>query len=170
MYTKLVLMFLFSANFAVAQYNFKLNKKRYFTISTFIDPGSSIKENGLDIVGEIEYVGLMYVKAGFESFSVLTGGYQDIHGAIGINFTAGSLEKTRFYTGCRIAKVNRGHENAYRINYGLESGVDYNISNKLFIGLRSTIDLRRDQEIFGWTPERKFSGFLRIGYQIFSKS
>lgn len=170
MHTKLILLFLFSANFAVAQYNLKLNKQRYFTISTSIDPMSSLKENGLDIVGEIEYVGIMYVKAGFESFSVLAGGYRDIHGAIGINFTAGYSEKIRFYTGCRIAKVNRGHENAYRINYGLEAGVDYNISSKLFIGLRSTIDLRRDQEIFRWMPERKFSGFLRIGYRIFPNS
>jgi len=54
----------------------------------------------------------------------------------------------------------------FSINFGLESGIDYNISENIFIGLRATYDRRNEQEIiFGWEPETKFSGFLRIGYK-----
>ena len=146
-----------------AQDGFRFNDIEYFTVSTSIDPTSSIKEKGLDIVGEIEYVGLIYAKVGIESFSKLTGGYQDIHYGVGLNFTSGYFNTLRYYVGWRQAKVDR--DGGWRINHGVEAGIDYNASEHFFVGLRATVDKRYDQEILGWTPETKFSGFVRLGYK-----
>lgn len=163
--TTTAILMLIIVNSLHAQRNFRINKKEYFTVSSSIDPTSSFKEKGLDFVGEIEYVGQIYTKVGVEYFSALTGGYRDIHAGMGVNFTSGLYEKTRFYAGVRTAKVNRGGEGAFRVIYGLEGGIDHTISDHMFIGLRATLDKRTDQEIFGWQPELKFSGFIRIGYR-----
>jgi len=157
---------IFISNYIFAQ---KINKTEFFTVSTSIDINSSIKEDGLNIVAEIEYVGVIYAKLGIERFEALTGGYRDIHGALGLNLTNNN-ERLRIYSGFRAAKVNRGHEGAYRINYGLEAGIDYDITENIFIGLRTALDKRYDQEIFGWNPENKVSGFIRLGYKWKYKS
>jgi hypothetical protein len=163
------------SNLAISQDGFRFNPREYFTVSLSVDPTSSIKENGLDIVSELEYVGPLYAKVGFESFSALTGGYRDFHFSIGPSFTSGYFENIRYYTGFRMARVDRGPAlgvppGAFRINYGLEAGIDYDISDDFFVGLRATLDKRYDQEIFGWTPETKFSGFIRVGYKWYYKN
>lgn len=159
----LLLALLFLSNI-YSQNGLRFNKTEFFTISTSIDPSSSYKEKGLDIVGEIEYAGSIYIKAGFESFSVLQGGYTDVHWSLGINLTSGYLEQWRYYAGLRTALVFR--DSGYAINYGLETGIDYNINDNFFIGLRSTYDYRLEQKvIFNWEPELKLSGFIRIGYR-----
>lgn len=159
------LVLLMMVQFLAAQHGLRFNTTEFFTISTSIDPSSSVKEAGVDIAAEIEYAGPIYAKAGFESFSALYGGYRDLHTAIGINLTTGLYEKLRFYGGIRMAMVWRGSDGAYRPIYGVEGGVDYDLSESFFIGIRGTIDKRYDQEIFGWTPELKPSGFIRIGYK-----
>jgi hypothetical protein len=159
------LILLGTVQFLTAQHELRFNATEFFTISGSVDPVSSINESGLDIVGEIEYVGFIYAKAGFESFSALYGGYRDVHGAVGINLTTGLYEKARFYGGIRLAKVDRGSDGAFRPIYGIEGGIDFDFTNKFFIGIRGTIDKRYDQEIFGWTPELKCSGFIRMGYK-----
>lgn len=147
-----------------AQYQFRFLDLEYFTLSTSIDPTSSIKEKGLDIVGEGEVVaGFFYAKLGAESFSVLTGGYKDVHAGLGLNFTSGYFNEVRYYAGIRSAVVFR--DSGFRWNPGLEAGIDYNLGNNYFVGLRSTLDKRYDQEILGWKPELKFSGFVRLGYK-----
>lgn len=163
-----MLISLVAIQFINAQHGLRINSREFFTISTSIDPFGSIKEQGLDIVGEIEYVGFIYAKAGFESFAALYGGYTEIHGSMGLNLTAGMFEKVRLYGGLRLAKVNRGSY-GFRPIYGIEGGVDYDISERFFIGIRGTIDKRYDQEIFGWSPELKCSGFIRLGYKWFYK-
>jgi hypothetical protein len=166
---KLLVLSLLTAQLVIAQNGIRFNKTEFFTLSTSIDPTSSIKMDGLDIVAEIEYAGFIYAKAGFESFSALYGGYRDVHGAIGINLTTGLFEKTRFYSGIRLARVDRGPKGAYRAIYGIEGGIDYNLSDKFFIGVRATFDKRYDQEIFRWEPELKGSGFIRLGYKWYYK-
>ncbi len=171
----LVLGFLLVSQLNFGQDNFRLNDYEYFTVSTSIDPTSSIKEKGLDIVGEVEYVGVIYTKVGFENFSALKGGYTDIHGVIGLNFTSGYFAKTRYYIGARVAKVYREYKGSYvgwRLNHGLEGGIDYDINDNLFIGLRATYDKRHDQEIlYPNDPiEIKFSGFIRLGYKWYYKN
>lgn len=162
------LMLITQATFAQAPY-FRFNDIEFFTASTSIDPTSSIKENGLDVVGELEYAGLIYAKVGFESFSVLYQGYKDFHYGIGLNFTSGYFNKLRYYVGFRQARVVR--DNTWRINQGLEAGIDYNLNEHLFIGLRSTLDKRNDQEIqdSNLKPEIKLSGFIRLGYKWYYK-
>lgn len=159
------LILLGTVQFLTAQHGLRFNTTEFFTISGSVDPASSIKESGLDILAEIEYVGFIYAKAGVESFSALYGGYRDIHGAVGVNLTTGLYEKTRFYGGIRLAKVDRGPNGAFRPIYGIEGGIDFDFAKKFFIGIRGTIDKRFDQEIFGWTPELQSSGFIRVGYK-----
>lgn len=139
-------------------------EKEYFTASLSVDPISSFKENGLDIVGEIEYEGIIYVKVGFESFSALYGGYTDIHYSIGWNHTT-KFDTFRYYAGFRPALVFR--DGGHAINYGLEAGVDYNVSEDFFIGIRTTLDYRLEQKvIFNWTPQIVPSGYIRFGYRL----
>jgi hypothetical protein len=159
------MILLSSVQFITAQYGLRFNSTEFFTLSGSVDPVSSIKESGLDVVGEIEYVGFIYAKAGFECFSALYGGYRDIHGAIGLNLTTGLYESVRFYGGVRLAKVDRGSDGAFRPIYGIEGGIDFDLTNDFFLGVRGTIDKRYDQEIFGWKPELKSSGFIRVGYK-----
>jgi hypothetical protein len=149
---------------AVQSQSFRLNEKEYFTISASIDPGASIKERGLDIVGEIELVSVVYAKLGFESFSALKGGYTDLHYGIGLNFTSGYFETLRYYIGGRQGVVMRN--GGSNLNFGLEAGVDYNLNDDWAIGLRSTLDKRNDQKIFGWKAETKLSGFVRFCYKF----
>lgn len=166
---KLYILILCSIQFVNGQQGLRLNKIEFFTLSTSVDPSSSFKEKGIDFVGELEYAGSIYVKIGIEGFSALQGGYNDLHWALGLNLTSGLYERSRFYTGLRAACIWRGGEGAYRINYGFESGFDYSLSHNIFMGLRATVDKRSDQEIFGWKPETKFSGFIRIGYKWYYK-
>jgi len=57
-----VIAFLILVSLSVkAQNGFRINKTEFFTISTSIDPSASIKEKGIDIVGEIEYAGSLYL-------------------------------------------------------------------------------------------------------------
>lgn len=167
---KIILALLFT-NIALGQTHtgFRLNPTEFFTVSVFTDPTSSIKENGLDIGTEIEFVGKGgYVKLGVESFSVLEGGYTDLHAGGGISLTSGMYEDWRYYAGARVACVWR--DGGYGINYGAEGGIDYDIAHNLAIGLRATYDYRAEQEIiFNWKPETKFSGFIRICYKWYYK-
>jgi len=159
---KLITLLLFTT--VMQAQNFRFNQSEYFTISTSIDPSASIKESGLDIVGEIEYVGVIYAKMGFESFSALTGGYSDIHYGIGLNFTSGYFDKLRYYIGYRQAVVFR--DGGHNLNFGLEAGLDYSLSDSWAIGMRTTLDKRNDQKIFGWKAETKLSGFVRVCYKF----
>lgn len=70
----LLLVLVLVKQVSFAQDGFRFLDKQYFNISTSIDPTSSIKEQGLDVVGELEFVGPIYAKIGVESFSKLTGG------------------------------------------------------------------------------------------------
>jgi len=159
---KLITLLIFTT--VMQAQNFRFNKSEYFTISTSIDPVASIKESGLDIVGEIEYVGIIYAKIGMESFSTLTGGYSDVHYGIGLNFTSGYFDKLRYYIGYRQAVVFR--DGGHNLNYGLEAGLDYNLNDDWEVGLRTTLDKRNDQKILGWEVETKLSGFVRLVYKF----
>lgn len=165
---KLIIALLFF-NVAMAQTGFRLNPTEYFTARVFVDPTSYIKENGLDLGTEIEFVGKGgYVKLGVESFSVLEGGYTDLHAGGGVTFTSGMYEDWRYYAGVRTACVWRN--GGYGINYGLEGGIDYDVLPNLAVGLRCTYDYRAEQEIiFNWKPETKFSGFVTVSYKWYFK-
>ena len=108
----LLLMFSLSSTFAQPD-RFRINTTEYFTISASVNPLATLDLNDItgrvapSIMGQVEYVGFMYAKVGFESFEALEGGYFDMHAALGINFTSGRWEKFRYYAGVRVARVSR---------------------------------------------------------------
>lgn len=144
---------------------FRFVDTEFFTARLSVDPYASFKEGGINFVSEIEYVGPIYVKVGVESFDVLRGSYRDMHAGLGLSFTSGYFEKVRYYAGVRAAKVHRGSYGAYRLNYGLEAGIDLDIADNWSLGYRATFDKRHDQEIYRWSPEAKLSSFATLSYK-----
>ena len=129
-----------------------------------VDPWASIKEKGINIGFEIEYVGWAYVRTSATSFAALTYGYTDLIGATGINFTSGPHDRIRYYTGGRFGYIQRSY-NLYP-TYGLELGIDYRINNTLLLGMRGTSDKRNDFQIWNTPPEMRQSGFIKLGIKL----
>ncbi|MBC7845568.1 MAG: hypothetical protein H7Y10_03650 [Flavobacterium sp.] len=118
----------------------------------------------MNIGAEIEYNGTVYTRASVTSFSSLQGGYLDLVGAAGINFTSGMWEQLRYYAGIRggiIVRENNGYPTA-----GTECGIDYVINGKWVLGIRATRDKRGDFEFYGEEPEMRNSGFIKIGIKL----
>lgn len=150
---------------AVAQNGLRLNDTEYFTFSASIDPKASITEKSIDLVAEIEYVGAIYAKAGVEYFPGTTPNYFDVHGAVGLNAMIGRFNPTRIYTGIRLGRIFRENKSRGEL-FGLESGIDFPITEKLFIGVRATYDYRNDGIPLGWDSYWRASGFIRIGIKF----
>jgi len=164
---KLLFAFMLVGMTASAQ---QFGTSEYFTASAYVDPAGSIAETGINFGAELELVNYgMYVKAGFQSFDKLEGGYFDVAGAGGVNVTWGIFEEVRTYAGIRLGFIKRG----YKVNdsqtyplFGFESGIDYNVSESFFVGLRSTYDYRSDFLWSGAKEEYQFSGFVRAGFKF----
>lgn len=157
----LIIAFLVIGMVAGAQVRFI--DKEYFTTSIAVDGGASMKEGGIDIVGEIELVSYWkYVKVNVQSFAVLYGGYTDVAGGFGINLTPGIFDKWRLYAGGRLGLISRGQYIFPLV--GSEVGVDYNFRNSnMFVGLRGTYDYRKDFQFSGAPASMRYSSFIRIG-------
>jgi len=164
----LVLAFLVIGMMANAQIQF--GQKEYFTASVYVDTSASVKEGGVNFGSEIELVNYwMYVKAGVQSFGALEGGYFDVSGAMGLNLTSGIFEEMRYYGGIRLGVINRGYKDSDSRPYplfGFEGGIDYNVNEVLFVGLRATADYREDFLYSGANPEYRCSGFVRAGFKF----
>ena len=141
-----------------------LTAQEYFTISTSIDPVATIKDGPLDIVAEIEYVGLIYAKAGFEFFPALEPNYFDVHGGVGPNVMLDRFEKYRAYSGIRLGRIFRENKSRGEL-FGVEVGIDYTINENYFVGLRYTRDYRNDGIVLGWDAYWRDNGSMRIGYK-----
>ncbi len=159
---KSVILLLLVTSFSFAQSNFRLNKAEYFAASIVIDPRASIKEKGLNIGAEIEYVGSVYVKASVTNFAVLKDNYTDIIGSAGLSFTSGYFEKVRYYVGARSGIIKRA---VIYPTLGVECGIDIMITDSAFIGLRSTYDRRGDAKYYEGN-EWVYSGFIKIGIKF----
>lgn len=159
---KQLIILLLITSFTYAQSNFRLNKEEYFTTAVVIDPNASIKEKGLNIGGEIEYVGSIYVKASVTNFAVLQDNYTDVTGSAGLSFTSGYFEKIRYYAGGRLGLIRRA---ATYPTMGVEAGIDVMISDIAFIGIRSTYDKRGDADFYDGDDWR-YSGFVRLGIKF----
>lgn len=156
---KILLAFLAIGMTANAQIRF-INKE-YFTTSIAIDPNATIKD-GINITPELELVSYWkYVKVNSQIQPDLSGGYFDIAGTFGINLTKGRFNKWRAYSGLRLGHIWRGSYGYPLV--GFEGGIDYNINDKIFIGLRSTGDYREDFIFSGAEPSMRYSGIIRIG-------
>lgn len=169
----LIVVMLFVVGVSQAQHEFRLNNTEYFTVGVAINPCASIDCSdiidgyGLSSMVEVEYVGFPYVKVGMESFPQLQGGYFDVHAVVGVNFTSGMYEHFRYYTGFRLARVSRNND--FRVNYGGEVGLDFELSDNFTIGTLGRIDRRFDQEIFFWEVENKFSAWIAFKYKWYWK-
>lgn len=132
--------------------------------NTFFDVifNDEITVRGMHESTEIELVeNAFYVKTGIQVNPGLVGGYIDYAGAIGFNLTSGIFENIRYYGGIRLGTIIR-NGNGYPL-FGYETGFNVDITDKIFIGLRSTYDYRSDNEFWGTDAEYKFNGSIRIG-------
>lgn len=162
-----IAVLVFSLN-ASAQLQFIENE--YITLSGYVDPSASIKECGINFGGEIQLVSnWKYVKAGFQSFNALEGGYFDYTGGFGVNMTSDVFEETRYYAGVRLGFIKRGFLENDPQTYplaGFEGGIDYQLTDSFFVGVRATGDWREDFMWSGAEPEIRYSGFVRCGIKI----
>lgn len=157
---KIGIALIFWSTLCFSQSQFRLNKTEYFTASVVIDPGASIKEKGLNIGAEIEYVGFLYTRLSVTSFAALEDGYTDTTGSIGLSFTSGYFENVRYYVGGRLGFIYR--KGTYPTS-GFEAGIDFKLTDSTFVGLRSTYDYRSDWAFYSADPGMRYSGFIRAG-------
>ena len=140
-------------------------QNKNFNVSISIDPKATIKEESINLVSEIELQErVFYIKATTQVLTALEGGYLDFGGGMGLNTTLGLFEPFRVYGGIRLGIIKRGSQ-SYPL-FGYESGIDYNLSEDYFIGLRATYDNREDFLYSGADPFYRFSGFVRFGYRF----
>jgi hypothetical protein len=164
MKTILIIIVLLTSTLCFSQSQFRLNRTESFNFGVVIDPYASFKENGLNIGAEIEYSGLVYTRASITSFSTLNGGYLDLIGAFGVNFTSGMFERFRYYAGGRLGFIKRSGSTYPTV--GLEAGIDYCITDNVFVGLRATYDKRSDFEFYGEPSEMRKSGYVKLGFKF----
>ena len=155
-------LFLLVSSACSAQ-GFRLNKTDSFNFGVVVDPYATIKEHGVNLGAEIEYVGTVYTRASITSFASLNGGYVDFIGAFGVNFTSGMFDKFRYYGGGRLGVIRRAG-NGYA-TAGIEAGIDYSITEKVFVGIRTTYDKRSDFAFYGEPSEMRGSGYVKLGFK-----
>jgi hypothetical protein len=142
---------------------FKINTTQFQQISLVVDPYASYKENGLNIGIEIENVRTLYQRFSITNFSALNNGYTDLIGAVGMSFTRGMWEKTRWYAGGRLGAIIR---NGVHPTAGIECGIDTNLTEGMSIGLRATRDYRSDMEFNDGVNQWRNSGYIRLTFKL----
>lgn len=165
---KLLLAVLLTASLASAQPRFF--DREYFYASVAVDPSASLKEKGADIYGELGLISHFgYVSAGIESFSALKGSYLALNGTFGLNVTTGYFDDWRIYSGLRLGVIKRGMGEGQTQTYplaGVEGGVDYMVSENIYVGVRATYDHREDMLYSGAEPEARWSGWAKAGIRF----
>jgi hypothetical protein len=159
-----IILFLLLTSFTYAQTGFRINKKETFNASIVLDPHASMKERGLNIGAAIEYSGTIYTRASITSFAKLHGGYTDLTGAIGLNFTSGYFERIRYYLGGRLGVIKR-EKNTYP-TAGIEAGINVDLGEVVFVGLRGSYDKRGDFKFYGAPAEMRESTSAVIGFKF----
>ena len=160
----LIVLFALICGIANAQSNLRLNKTDSFNFGIVVDPVASIKEKGINIGAEIEYVGTVYTRASLTYFGALDVSYLDAIGAFGINFTSGLFENVRYYAGGRLGIIKR-EGNQYP-TAGVEAGIDFKITDGISLGLRTTYDKRSDFKFYGEESEMRGSGYVKLGFSL----
>jgi hypothetical protein len=148
----------------------RFGEKENFTASLSVDPMATIKEKSPNVVAEIELVSYWkYVKASVQVLPSLQGGYLDLAGGLGLNLTSGYFEQMRYYGGIRLGVIKRGFTEDETYTYplfGFEGGINYNVTDKFFIGIRATSDYRSDFKYSGAKPFYRNSGFVKLGFNF----
>lgn len=158
---KLLLLTLLISSISNAQL-LKLYDKEQFGLALVIDPCASIKEKGLNIGVELEYVGQpVYVRASFTTFPALKGGYNDLTGAVGISLASGYYNTIRYYTGIRAGYIIRG---GVYPTLGYEAGINVQPKkSSIYGGIRTTNDWRSDFDFHDGKAQMRRSGYILIG-------
>lgn len=142
----------------------------YVTITGFVDPTASIKEDGLDFGAELRLVShWKYVKAEFQSFNALEGSYFDMRGGFGVNMTTDYFERTYYYAGINLGLIKRGITNNDPQTYplaGVEAGFKYQATDTILFGFRGTVDYREDKLYTAANPDWEYSGHLLLGIKL----
>ena len=137
--------------------------REYYLFSVAVDPSATIKEKSPNLVAELEYgQKWFYVKASSQILPALEGGYIDYSGGGGLNVHLGQFQKTRIYSGVRLGVIRRE-----RISYalaGVELGVSHKISERIALGVRTTLDKRADFKFWGGEPKNRISNFIKVEY------
>lgn len=145
-------------------------KKEYSNISLAIDPSASIKEKSPNVVVELELVSYWkYVKASVQVLPDLKGGYIDLTGGFGGNVILDRFSRARVYSGVRLGFIKRGFTSDKTFTYplaGVEGGINYNLSESFYVGVRGTGDYRSDFKYSGAEPSMRYSGFVKIGFNL----
>ena len=164
----ILILFLLTSMLIEAQIRFIDNE--YFTFSIGLDPSATVKEKSVNLYGEVCLVSYWkYVNVNTQFLPSLKGGYWDFGGTFGVNLTSGTFEKTRYYTGLRLGLIKRGFNDTETFTYplfGAELGVDYYITDEIFVGVRGTGDYRTDFKYSYADPFVRYSGFVKLGIKF----
>lgn len=160
-----ILIILFLFNYSVKAQFFSFPEEK-MTIGVFVDPNASINESGLNYGVELGYEGIIFYRLQYESFSALKGNYSSFGFSIGGNIQQKDIRKNTFteYLGVRAFNVYRN--GGFIMSYGIESGIDFALKNKLSLGLRITYDYRNDQWLLNNDTFWRFSSFIKLSYKI----
>lgn len=127
----------------------------YFTFSSITEPLS----NSIGSGAEIEIVGKGYARAG------MTFSEENIETilAVGLSLNTGYFESIRYYIGGRIGVNKRDRVNAMA---GAEIGIDFSLTDSLFIGARGILDYKSDTEFYNEPDKIKPSAAIRLGFKF----
>ncbi len=148
-----------------SQNGIRIPTDEHFIVNVFLDYADDKQGGtGTNFVIEAGYSGFVEAKLGLESFSKLTGGYFDLHGAIGFKIVNGLKEQWNYYVGIRLAVVWRN--DGYKPVPGLELQFTYDITDRWAFGVRYTNDHRYDMELLEWKVKNVSSAFVVLTYKI----
>jgi len=154
---KLLLIALLITGLSYAQ-GLQFGDNESTNISISIEPVASI-----NTTLEFEYICyFLYIKPSLQLSP--SNNYTDTSVGLGLNLTSGYFEDWRYYGGIRLGHIFRENQN-YPL-FGWEAGIDKRITEKLYIGLRSTLDWREDYLYSGANPKYKFNGSIRLTYKL----
>ena len=153
---KLLLMLLIIPSIMIAQ------ERGNFNISLNTD-GVIVTDNkpsiGIEAELDMKYI---YTKIGVEN-TFLDLNYFDVHVGIGGSIPLNDL---RIYGGIRVGLITREDKVKTNPFFGLESGVQYKLSNRFHVKAYVTYDERREGEFLGWDNYWQASGKIGIVYII----
>lgn len=148
----------------------KLHKSEHVFVNIMVDPGATVKEESLNLVGEIGLIsGIKQIKFSTQILDGLEGGYLDLCGGVGVSVPLDIFEKMRLSAGLRGGVIKRGFKSNKTYTYplfGLEGMASYKITDKTGIILRLTYDRRSDGLYTGADTFYRESFFIGFNFEL----
>jgi hypothetical protein len=146
-----------------ANAQFRLNDEQTSTLNLIVDPVASIKEEGIYFGAELTHnAHFLYIRTGLHFFPVLEDGYAEWNNALGLNFTSGYFNDTKYYIGFTGGLIKR---NGVHPTGGFEAGIEQMLTESLFIGGRLSYVKRGDADFYDGEPW-EHNGYLTIGIKL----